>query len=798
MKLKKNILDENRSLLGSKLSELNIKEKALVNQIKDVRTYLLTKIDARFKELKSDVIKAVHTKRKTIEGRKDILNRYYLQADYALAFSDYILQQSSQSDEDSFALLSSKQTIDKQIRRIKKLDPSSGLVDETSTWKLDLYFQQYSGQQLHSSLESVLKQVMSDVKVLDTPPSHPSSAKQTPTIELDADSSSIDMDISTSDAHGRMKVQQCQTTPSPTAMQANAPRMRGIMRGGSPVRGMRLQTPVIRNGVPTSSFKPGGMAPLTRGALSPRMMRSRGGITRGAIAARGIVTSPVSSSVRGRGASPMPNVRGASLTPRGRGVPIRGINNPNVSAAKIRGAQFSRGRPRGITPVPSSRGRGTAAQDLAKRGKVMTGLPPGNVIQVTIQANAISSPKSVNMGQQMQTNTAVVDGSVSQQAQNNTVAGGRGHQALTNTPQTQQQVLLLNTIVPHQQHQPQILNPQCNQQQQQNPYNNPYHAAAYGQPLQAQQQSYSNPIQQPVLQNQPGQNHPEQHCKPIPEKPTPNLVNNSAENGQQIPIQQFLSQTLQSPQQSNPGVSVGREGGGLAGLAWHTSPAKTSPGKERGAADNSFKITIPSLKTMAPQNDGNIGQRRSSSPEIIHLDEEPTLLSPLSTLTNLLSNSSRSSSETIPNIKGTEHLEANAEDSSKSEKTFGESSVRQDETNSSSRGTSSEEAHVTSSDAHLHKTPVNSEITTETVANSSEEQPHSPSSISRSCQEEEIEGSNDDVSKPIADKSRGKNEQPDLFSLMDDTNDSGSPADWMPTTVSLLTRIYFTHCCKSI
>ena len=55
-------------------------------------------------------------------------------------------------------------------RRIKKLDPSSGLVDETSTWKLDLYFQQYSGQQLHSSLESVLKQVMADVKVLDTPP----------------------------------------------------------------------------------------------------------------------------------------------------------------------------------------------------------------------------------------------------------------------------------------------------------------------------------------------------------------------------------------------------------------------------------------------------------------------------------------------------------------------------------------------------------------------------------------------------------------------------------------------------
>ena len=39
------------------------------------------------------------------------------------------------------------------------------------------------------------------------------------------------------------------------------------------------------------------------------------------------------------------------------------------------------------------------------------------------------------------------------------------------------------------------------------------------------------------------------------------------------------------------------EGGGLAGLAWHTSPAKVSPGKAAALAnDNSFKITIPSSK----------------------------------------------------------------------------------------------------------------------------------------------------------------------------------------------------------
>ena len=76
MKLKKNVLDENKSLLGSKLSELNIKEKALLNQLKDVKSYLQTKIEARFKELKSDVVKALREKRKSIEGRKEILNRY--------------------------------------------------------------------------------------------------------------------------------------------------------------------------------------------------------------------------------------------------------------------------------------------------------------------------------------------------------------------------------------------------------------------------------------------------------------------------------------------------------------------------------------------------------------------------------------------------------------------------------------------------------------------------------------------------------------------------------------------------
>ena len=47
IKLKKNSLEENKSLLGTKLSELSIKEKAIMKQLTDVKNYLITKIEAR-------------------------------------------------------------------------------------------------------------------------------------------------------------------------------------------------------------------------------------------------------------------------------------------------------------------------------------------------------------------------------------------------------------------------------------------------------------------------------------------------------------------------------------------------------------------------------------------------------------------------------------------------------------------------------------------------------------------------------------------------------------------------------
>ncbi len=79
IKLKKNVLDENRSLLGTKLIEVNIKEKSLMTQLQDLKTYIVTKLDGRFRELFTELSKTVREKRKAIEGRKTVLDRLYLQ-----------------------------------------------------------------------------------------------------------------------------------------------------------------------------------------------------------------------------------------------------------------------------------------------------------------------------------------------------------------------------------------------------------------------------------------------------------------------------------------------------------------------------------------------------------------------------------------------------------------------------------------------------------------------------------------------------------------------------------------------
>ena len=79
-------------------------------------------------------MKKVREKRKAIDGRKTVLDRYYVQADYALSFVDYALQF---SDSDDKALLVGKRTDERQLRRLKKADASTGLQSESGI-KLDL------------------------------------------------------------------------------------------------------------------------------------------------------------------------------------------------------------------------------------------------------------------------------------------------------------------------------------------------------------------------------------------------------------------------------------------------------------------------------------------------------------------------------------------------------------------------------------------------------------------------------------------------------------------------------------
>ena len=43
------------------------------------------------------------------------------------------------------------------FRRLKKVDPSTGLTESNRELKLDLYFQNFSGQHLHPALESMLR-----------------------------------------------------------------------------------------------------------------------------------------------------------------------------------------------------------------------------------------------------------------------------------------------------------------------------------------------------------------------------------------------------------------------------------------------------------------------------------------------------------------------------------------------------------------------------------------------------------------------------------------------------------------
>ena len=61
LRVKRTMLDENRSLLAVKLSELNIKERGLMTQLRDVKQLLVARIEAKFKELTNQVRNTPHS-----------------------------------------------------------------------------------------------------------------------------------------------------------------------------------------------------------------------------------------------------------------------------------------------------------------------------------------------------------------------------------------------------------------------------------------------------------------------------------------------------------------------------------------------------------------------------------------------------------------------------------------------------------------------------------------------------------------------------------------------------------------
>ena len=170
VRLRRNILDENKKMLGQKLEEINIKEESLMQQIVDIKQILTDMIEKKFRDLKTQVTRSNAANRRAIETRKITLERFYIQADYALAFMD-----NGDSSDDDLALLSAKKVIAKQLRRLSKVDTSTGMSSEQKCCNLDIYFQHFGGQSMHSSLDSVLGQVLQDIKVLSEKPAPPTT-----------------------------------------------------------------------------------------------------------------------------------------------------------------------------------------------------------------------------------------------------------------------------------------------------------------------------------------------------------------------------------------------------------------------------------------------------------------------------------------------------------------------------------------------------------------------------------------------------------------------------------------------
>ena len=178
IRLKKSGLEESRQVLTSKISTINTKENSLMDQVREIKSYLIAKIENRHKELVTEISKICREKRKILEGRKSTLDRTFWQAEYGINFVEHLLG-SSISDE---KILLTKKMMFRQMKRMRRANNAVGLTPPEMELNLDLYFQHFTSQSLHNNLDNVLKCVMNDIKVSQIPiePPKPKPAPQPP------------------------------------------------------------------------------------------------------------------------------------------------------------------------------------------------------------------------------------------------------------------------------------------------------------------------------------------------------------------------------------------------------------------------------------------------------------------------------------------------------------------------------------------------------------------------------------------------------------------------------------------
>merc|ERR1719319_1987560 len=251
----------------------------------------------------------------------------------------------------------------RQLKRLKRSNNSSDLRPNDMDFKLDLYFQHFSQQNLHSNLDNVLKMVMSDITVSDIAP-EPPKPKPKPTPPPIP-----------SPAMSGPAMRPQNTTPQKNVMGGGVAGMRSPQQGmgrGSPAR----VTPVGRQMTPQKQIVARSPirqpSPARPGQQQMQMMR-------GAPGGRG-----------GRGRPPMQQQQNVRMQSAGRGMqqqsPGRGsmtrggMTRGGMQYGGNTGSTIQRGRGapgmggRGMTQSPV---RGSMTRGMPARGGMQGGIVRG-------------------------------------------------------------------------------------------------------------------------------------------------------------------------------------------------------------------------------------------------------------------------------------------------------------------------------------------------------------------------------------------------------------------------------------